>query len=50
MLGAIRERTPSGRLVTPEEVAEVVHFLASPAAASIQGQVMVVDGGYSLLA
>jgi enoyl-[acyl-carrier protein] reductase III len=50
MLDAIRERTPSGRLVTAEEVAEVVHFLASPAAAAIHGQVMVVDGGYSLVA
>jgi enoyl-[acyl-carrier protein] reductase III len=50
MLDAIRERTPSGRLVTPDEVADVVHFLASPAAAAIHGHVMVVDGGYSLLA
>lgn len=50
MLSAIRNRTPGGRLVTPEELAEVVFFLASPAARPIQGQVIVVDGGYSLLA
>lgn len=45
-----RERTPSGRLVTPEDVAEVVYFLASPQAQMIQGQVVIVDGGYSLTA
>jgi enoyl-[acyl-carrier protein] reductase III len=50
VLGAVRQRTPGGRLVTPEEVADVVHFLASPQARPIQGQVVVVDGGYSLMA
>src|SRR5206468_1095655 len=49
-LAAIRARTPGGALVTPEEVADVVFFLASPAAQAIQGQVLTVDGGYSLLA
>jgi enoyl-[acyl-carrier protein] reductase III len=47
-LDAIRARTPTGRLVTADEVAEVVHFLAGPAAHAIQGQVLVVDGGYAL--
>lgn len=50
MLSLIRGRTPGGRLVTPEELADVVFFLASPAARPIQGQVIVVDAGYSLLA
>lgn len=50
MLPAIRSRTPGRRLVMPEELAEVVFFLASSAAQPIQGQVIVVDGGYSLLA
>lgn len=50
VLGEVRARTPAGRLVTPEDLAEVVHFLASPAAQAIQGQVVVVDGGYSLRA
>jgi enoyl-[acyl-carrier protein] reductase III len=40
--------TPAGRLVTPEDVAEVVGFLCTPAASMIRGQVIVVDGGYLL--
>lgn len=36
---------PQGRLVTPEEVANTVLWLASPAAASITGQAIVVAGG-----
>jgi enoyl-[acyl-carrier protein] reductase III len=44
------EATPAGRLVTPEDVAEVVAFLCTPAANMIRGQVLVVDGGYTLRA
>jgi enoyl-[acyl-carrier protein] reductase III len=40
--------TPAGRLVTPQDVAEVTAFLCSPGAAMIRGQVLVVDGGYTL--
>lgn len=40
--------TPAGRLVTPEDVAEVVGFLCTPSACMIRGQVIVVDGGYTL--
>ena len=36
---------PQGRLVRPEEVADAVLWLASPAAASINGQAIVVAGG-----
>jgi enoyl-[acyl-carrier protein] reductase III len=50
MLRFFRERTPAGRLVEPEDVAEVVCFLASPAAAMIRGQTLIVDGGYSTVA
>ncbi len=50
LLEAARSRTPNGGLVTAEQVADVVAFLASPGARSIQGQIIVADGGYSLLA
>ncbi len=44
ILGSI----PFGRLGTPEEVAEVVMFLASPAARWVTGQTIIVDGGQLL--
>ena len=50
MLESYRRRTPAGRLVEPRDVAEVVCFLASPAAGMIRGQTVVVDGGYSVVA
>jgi enoyl-[acyl-carrier protein] reductase III len=50
MLAWYTSRTPAGRLVEPQDVAEVVCFLASPAAGMIRGQTIVVDGGYSVLA
>jgi citronellol/citronellal dehydrogenase len=37
--------TPLGRLIEPEEVASLIAFLATPAAASITGTTIVVDGG-----
>ncbi len=43
-------RTPAGRLVTPQDVANVVVFLCTPHASMIHGQTVVVDGGYSILA
>lgn len=40
--------TPIGRLQTPEEVAAHIVFLASPAATSITGQLIIADGGHSM--
>jgi enoyl-[acyl-carrier protein] reductase III len=50
VLEQTRARTPAGRMVEPEDVAQVVAFLCTPAAAMIRGQTIVVDGGFSLLA
>ena len=41
----IMSRTPLKRLGTPEEVADVVAFLASDAASYMTGEIVVVDGG-----
>lgn len=43
-----QERVPLGRFGQPEEVANMVLFLSTDAAAYITGQVMVVDGGLSV--
>ena len=48
MLNDARARTPAGRMVEPEDLAGVVGFLCTPEADMIRGQVIVVDGGYSL--
>jgi enoyl-[acyl-carrier protein] reductase III len=50
MIDVFRSRTPAGRLVTPDDVARVVTFLASEDAAMIRGQAVVVDGGNALIA
>ncbi|HEV7134759.1 MAG TPA: SDR family oxidoreductase [Gaiellaceae bacterium] len=42
------ERTPAGRLVEPDDIAGAVSFLCSPDARMVCGQVLVVDGGFSL--
>ena len=50
ILDTAQERTPLGRLTTPEDVADVALFLCSDLASMIHGQTVVVDGGYSIRA
>jgi NAD(P)-dependent dehydrogenase (short-subunit alcohol dehydrogenase family) len=42
---ALARQSPLGRLLEPEEVADAIVFLASPASAAINGQALVIDGG-----
>jgi 3-oxoacyl-[acyl-carrier protein] reductase len=45
----VRARIPLGRLSRPEEIAELVAFLASERNSCVTGQVIVADGGYTCL-
>jgi enoyl-[acyl-carrier protein] reductase III len=45
---AFGRANPTGRLVEPEDIAGAVAFLCSPDAEMVRGQVLVVDGGFSL--
>jgi len=40
-------QVPAGRLGTPEEVAELVAWLASPSNTFVSGQNVVIDGGFT---
>jgi meso-butanediol dehydrogenase/(S,S)-butanediol dehydrogenase/diacetyl reductase len=44
---ALSAASPMGRLATPEEIAAVSVFLASPLAGYVNGVVLPVDGGYT---
>lgn len=48
MRRAYLERTPMGRYVSPFEVARAVEFFLEPGMMGITGQVMAVDGGFSV--
>jgi NAD(P)-dependent dehydrogenase (short-subunit alcohol dehydrogenase family) len=41
----LREKYPGGRPATPEEVADLIVFLASPRASYITGAIVTIDGG-----
>lgn len=45
----VSDKTPLGRWALPEEIADPILFLSSPAAAFVTGHTMVVDGGYSVI-
>ncbi len=49
MLAHAKTNTPTGRLATPQNVAELAAWLCSDAAAQIVGQTIQIDGGYSLV-
>jgi len=40
--------TPAGRMVLPEDIANLVYFLCTEDAFMIRGQVITIDGGYSI--
>jgi NAD(P)-dependent dehydrogenase (short-subunit alcohol dehydrogenase family) len=46
---ALRRRQPMGRLVTADEVAHAIAYLASPLSASTTGTILGVDGGMAHL-
>ena len=42
------QTTPAGRMVQPEDIANMVVFLCSDEAVMIRGQIIIIDGGLSL--
>ncbi len=48
IIDAWMERIPTGRMVEPDEIAAAAAYLASPAAGSITGQELLIDGGMTL--
>jgi 2-deoxy-D-gluconate 3-dehydrogenase len=45
----VLDRTPLGRLATPEEVAAAIVYLAGPHAGMITGTALTIDGGWTAL-
>ncbi|WP_018923339.1 enoyl-[acyl-carrier-protein] reductase FabL [Salsuginibacillus kocurii] len=49
LLEDVKRRTPAGKMVEMEDLANTALFLVSPEAEMIRGQTIIVDGGISLL-
>lgn len=49
LVSKVESRTPSGRLVTIEEVGQVAAFLISDAGSGMTGNIIHVDGGYHIM-
>ena len=48
IIASLCDETPLCKLGTPENVADLVEFLASDKASFITGQIIGVDGGYAI--
>lgn len=48
LIESFRQQTPLKRIAEPDEIAKAILFLASDDASYITGEILVVDGGYSL--
>jgi NAD(P)-dependent dehydrogenase (short-subunit alcohol dehydrogenase family) len=47
-LNSMLKNVPIGRLGRPEEIADAVLWLCSPAASFVVGHALAVDGGYTI--
>ena len=48
-LEEVDKKTPAGRIGTPDDIANAVSFLGSEAAKFIFVEILVIDGGLSLI-
>jgi NAD(P)-dependent dehydrogenase (short-subunit alcohol dehydrogenase family) len=48
IIDAWMEQIPTGRMIEPAEIAAAAAYFASPAAGSVTGQELLIDGGMTL--